>query len=84
MPYPPPSPRCPDRVAPNSSAVAALPVSLADGRAQAASWTQQAAYLASLAPSQIGVVLNVGTAHVGEFGSLEAIATAKGRLDGSL
>ncbi|MGW6404724.1 Mur ligase family protein [Streptomyces sp. NPDC055134] len=28
----------------------------------------------------MGVVLNVGTAHVGEFGSREAIATAKGDL----
>lgn len=38
------------------------------------------AYLASLTPPQIGVVLNVGSAHVGEFGSREAIATAKGEL----
>ena len=34
-------------------------------------------YLARMAPPHVGVVLNVGTAHVGEFGSREAIATAK-------
>jgi UDP-N-acetylmuramoyl-tripeptide--D-alanyl-D-alanine ligase len=33
-----------------------------------------------MAPPQIGVVLNVGTAHVGEFGSREAIAVAKAEL----
>ncbi|MGG5257586.1 UDP-N-acetylmuramoyl-tripeptide--D-alanyl-D-alanine ligase [Phycicoccus avicenniae] len=38
------------------------------------------AYLASMAPPRIGVVLNVGTAHVGEFGSREAIARAKSEL----
>jgi UDP-N-acetylmuramoyl-tripeptide--D-alanyl-D-alanine ligase len=38
------------------------------------------AFLTSIAPPRIGVVLNVGTAHVGEFGSREAIATAKGEL----
>lgn len=37
-------------------------------------------YLTRIAPPQIGVVLNVGTAHVGEFGSREAIATAKAEL----
>lgn len=42
------------------------------------------AYLASLTPPQIGVVLNVGSAHVGEFGSREAVATAKGELVESL
>ncbi|MFD7184745.1 UDP-N-acetylmuramoyl-tripeptide--D-alanyl-D-alanine ligase [Streptomyces sp. NPDC059904] len=42
------------------------------------------AYLASLTAPQIGVVLNVGSAHVGEFGSREAIATAKGELVDSL
>src|SRR5699024_11195749 len=36
------------------------------------------AALAGLAPPRIGVVLNVGTAHIGEFGSQAAIATAKG------
>jgi UDP-N-acetylmuramoyl-tripeptide--D-alanyl-D-alanine ligase len=38
------------------------------------------AYLASLTPPSIGIVLNIGSAHVGEFGSREAIATAKSEL----
>ncbi|MFG1774120.1 UDP-N-acetylmuramoyl-tripeptide--D-alanyl-D-alanine ligase [Nocardia salmonicida] len=38
------------------------------------------AELARIAPPRIGVVLNVGTAHLGEFGSREAIAQAKGEL----
>ncbi|HLU44657.1 MAG TPA: UDP-N-acetylmuramoyl-tripeptide--D-alanyl-D-alanine ligase [Natronosporangium sp.] len=38
------------------------------------------AYLCRVAPPDIGVVLNVGSAHLGEFGSVEAIATAKGEL----
>jgi UDP-N-acetylmuramoyl-tripeptide--D-alanyl-D-alanine ligase len=38
------------------------------------------AFLAGIAPPRIGVVLNVGTAHLGEFGSREAIAAAKGEL----
>ncbi|BCJ30916.1 UDP-N-acetylmuramoyl-tripeptide--D-alanyl-D-alanine ligase [Actinocatenispora sera] len=38
------------------------------------------AYLCEIAPPRIGVVLNVGSAHLGEFGSVEAIATAKGEL----
>ncbi|WP_280470376.1 UDP-N-acetylmuramoyl-tripeptide--D-alanyl-D-alanine ligase [Nocardia brasiliensis] len=38
------------------------------------------AALAEVAPPQIGVVLNVGTAHLGEFGSREAIAKTKGEL----
>ncbi|MEP7019744.1 MAG: UDP-N-acetylmuramoyl-tripeptide--D-alanyl-D-alanine ligase [Pseudonocardiales bacterium] len=38
------------------------------------------AFLAEIAPPRIGVVLNVGTAHLGEFGSQAAIATAKGEL----
>jgi UDP-N-acetylmuramoyl-tripeptide--D-alanyl-D-alanine ligase len=37
-------------------------------------------YLTQIAPPQIGVVLNVGTAHVGEFGTREAIGTAKAEL----
>ena len=37
-------------------------------------------YLTSLAPPQIGIVLNVGSAHIGEFGSRQAIAQAKGEL----
>ncbi|TQM25994.1 UDP-N-acetylmuramoyl-tripeptide--D-alanyl-D-alanine ligase [Nocardia bhagyanarayanae] len=38
------------------------------------------AALAKVAPPSIGVVLNVGTAHLGEFGSREAIAQTKGEL----
>ncbi|WP_019204256.1 UDP-N-acetylmuramoyl-tripeptide--D-alanyl-D-alanine ligase [Tsukamurella sp. 1534] len=38
------------------------------------------AALARVAPPRIGVELNVGTAHLGEFGSREAIARAKGEL----
>jgi UDP-N-acetylmuramoyl-tripeptide--D-alanyl-D-alanine ligase len=37
-------------------------------------------YLTRMAPPRIGVVLNVGTAHVGEFGTREAIGTAKAEL----
>jgi len=37
-------------------------------------------YLTQIAQPQIGVVLNVGTAHVGEFGSREAIGMAKAEL----
>jgi UDP-N-acetylmuramoyl-tripeptide--D-alanyl-D-alanine ligase len=37
-------------------------------------------YLTGIAPPRIGVVLNVGSAHLGEFGSREAIAQAKGEL----
>ena len=37
-------------------------------------------YLTEIAPPRIGVVLNVGSAHLGEFGSREAIAQAKGEL----
>jgi UDP-N-acetylmuramoyl-tripeptide--D-alanyl-D-alanine ligase len=38
------------------------------------------AALAAIAPPAIGVVLNVGTAHLGEFGSREAIARTKAEL----
>ena len=38
------------------------------------------AALCRVAPPRIGVVLNVGSAHLGEFGSRQAIATAKGEL----
>lgn len=38
------------------------------------------AYLCEIAPPTIAAVLNVGTAHVGEFGSKEAIARAKGEI----
>jgi UDP-N-acetylmuramoyl-tripeptide--D-alanyl-D-alanine ligase len=37
-------------------------------------------FLTEIAPPQIGVVLNVGSAHLGEFGSRDAIAQAKGEL----
>ncbi|MEU3712460.1 UDP-N-acetylmuramoyl-tripeptide--D-alanyl-D-alanine ligase [Streptomyces catenulae] len=37
-------------------------------------------YLAALTPPRIGVVLNVGSAHIGEFGGREQIALAKGEL----
>ncbi|MFI6596761.1 UDP-N-acetylmuramoyl-tripeptide--D-alanyl-D-alanine ligase [Nonomuraea sp. NPDC050536] len=37
-------------------------------------------YLARIAPPSIGVVLNVGTAHLGVFGGKEGIAKAKGEL----
>ncbi|MEU8676691.1 UDP-N-acetylmuramoyl-tripeptide--D-alanyl-D-alanine ligase [Streptomyces sp. NPDC048560] len=37
-------------------------------------------YLTGLTPPRIGLVLNVGTAHIGEFGSRETIAVAKGEL----
>jgi len=36
--------------------------------------------LCEIAPPHVGLVLNVGKAHVGEFGSQEAIAQAKGEL----
>jgi UDP-N-acetylmuramoyl-tripeptide--D-alanyl-D-alanine ligase len=38
------------------------------------------AYLCEIAPPMVGVVLNVGQAHVGEFGGKAAIAQAKGEL----
>ena len=37
-------------------------------------------HLAGLTPPRVGVVLNVGTAHIGEFGGREQIAEAKGEL----
>ena len=37
-------------------------------------------YLCTIAPPQVAAVLNVGTAHLGEFGSREAIAVAKGEI----
>jgi UDP-N-acetylmuramoyl-tripeptide--D-alanyl-D-alanine ligase len=36
--------------------------------------------LASVAPPRIGLVLNVGAAHIGKFGSVEGIARGKGEL----
>jgi len=41
-------------------------------------------YLSELARPDVGLVLNVGVAHLGEFGSREAIARAKGELVESL
>ncbi|UUN26390.1 UDP-N-acetylmuramoyl-tripeptide--D-alanyl-D-alanine ligase [Streptomyces sp. FIT100] len=41
-------------------------------------------YLTGLTPPRIGLVLNVGTAHIGEFGGREQIAEAKGELVESL
>jgi len=38
------------------------------------------AELCAVAPPQVAAVLNVGTAHIGEFGSREAIARAKGEI----
>ncbi|HSV64329.1 MAG TPA: UDP-N-acetylmuramoyl-tripeptide--D-alanyl-D-alanine ligase [Mycobacteriales bacterium] len=40
----------------------------------------QIAALCRIAPPRVGVVLNVGSAHLGEFGSREVIARAKGEL----
>jgi len=37
-------------------------------------------YLTDLTPPRIGLVLNVGTAHIGEFGGRAQIAQAKGEL----
>jgi UDP-N-acetylmuramoyl-tripeptide--D-alanyl-D-alanine ligase len=37
-------------------------------------------YLCRITPPKIGLVLNVGHSHVGEFGSRDAIAQAKGEL----
>jgi UDP-N-acetylmuramoyl-tripeptide--D-alanyl-D-alanine ligase len=38
------------------------------------------AYLCRIAPPRVGVVLNVGAAHAGEFGGRDATARAKGEL----
>jgi UDP-N-acetylmuramoyl-tripeptide--D-alanyl-D-alanine ligase len=37
-------------------------------------------YLTELTPPKVGLVLNVGSAHIGEFGGREQIAQAKGEL----
>ncbi len=44
----------------------------------------QITYLSSLVRPDVGVVLCVGSAHAGEFGSIENIATAKGELVAAL
>ena len=41
-------------------------------------------YLTGLVPPRIGLVLNVGSAHIGEFGGKEQIAQAKGEMVESL
>ena len=42
------------------------------------------AMLAGVAPPRIGAVINVGSAHIGEFGSVQAIAKAKSELVSAL
>ena len=42
------------------------------------------AWLTSIVTPDVAMVLNVGTAHLGEFGSREAIAQAKGEIVESL
>ncbi|MDQ4052493.1 MAG: UDP-N-acetylmuramoyl-tripeptide--D-alanyl-D-alanine ligase [Actinomycetota bacterium] len=42
------------------------------------------AYLCEIAPPRVAAVINIGTAHIGEFGSREAIALAKGEIVESL
>jgi UDP-N-acetylmuramoyl-tripeptide--D-alanyl-D-alanine ligase len=42
------------------------------------------AYLSTIAPPRIAVVLNVGAAHLGEFGSRDAVAAAKSELVAAL
>jgi UDP-N-acetylmuramoyl-tripeptide--D-alanyl-D-alanine ligase len=37
-------------------------------------------HLCEIAPPRIGLVVNVGAAHIGEFGSVETTASAKGEL----
>ena len=37
-------------------------------------------YLCELAPPHVAAVINVGTAHIGEFGGQAAIAQAKGEI----
>ena len=41
-------------------------------------------YLTQIAPPQVAIVLNVGLAHVGEFGSVDNIALAKSELPRSV
>lgn len=63
-----------------------LTVLRADGRTRfialeaAARGAGHIAHLCDIARPRVGIVLNVGSAHVGEFGSRAAIAKAKGEL----
>jgi UDP-N-acetylmuramoyl-tripeptide--D-alanyl-D-alanine ligase len=41
-------------------------------------------YLCEIAPPTVAAVINVGTAHIGEFGNREAIARAKGEIVAAL
>jgi len=41
-------------------------------------------YLCEIAPPTVAAVINVGTAHIGEFGNREAIARAKGEIIAAL
>lgn len=41
-------------------------------------------YLCQIAPPRMAIEINVGNAHIGEFGSVEAIAQAKAELVGAL
>ncbi len=41
-------------------------------------------YLCEIAPPHVAAVLNVGTAHIGEFGSRDSIAFAKGEIVAAL
>ncbi|GHJ44956.1 UDP-N-acetylmuramoyl-tripeptide--D-alanyl-D-alanine ligase [Catellatospora sp. TT07R-123] len=41
-------------------------------------------HLCEIAPPRVGVVVNVGSAHIGEFGSVEGIAAAKSELPQAL
>ncbi|RCK70607.1 UDP-N-acetylmuramoyl-tripeptide--D-alanyl-D-alanine ligase [Desertihabitans brevis] len=42
------------------------------------------AYLCTLTPPDVAIALNVGTAHLGEFGGRDAVARAKGEIVASL
>ena len=63
------TPRCAPTRAPDSWCWSCPPAASATSRV-----------LAGVAPPRIGAVLNVGSAHIGEFGSVDAIAKAKSEL----
>ncbi|MHA7860487.1 UDP-N-acetylmuramoyl-tripeptide--D-alanyl-D-alanine ligase [Tessaracoccus sp. Y36] len=46
--------------------------------------TGHIASLCAIVPPRVGIVVNVGHAHLGEFGSVAAIAKAKGEIVGAL